>query len=277
MVNPRLATAICADANDALRRLLGANLGSHQAWLGFAREIRELIPLIEPVNKSGAEYVSPYVFVDRLSDLCNENDIVIPCSSGSAFTVMMQTFRQKSGQRIVTNKGLASMGYGLSGAIGAALAYPEKRVILVEGDGGFAQNIQEIGTARVNNLNLKMFVFDDSGYASIRMTQRSYFGGRYIGCDTGTGLGLPDWERLFAVWDVPVRRIGPNYEQDGDFLRRFAEPGPAAFVVSIDPEQTYFPKITSRITDAGTMESNPLHRMTPDLAPELLARVYKFY
>ena len=101
---------------------------------------------------------------------------------------MMQVFEQKSGQTIVTNKGLASMGYGLSGAIGAAFANPDKRVILVEGDGGFSQNLQEIGTAAINKLNIKMFILDDSGYASIRMTQKNYFGGRYVGCDRETGL-----------------------------------------------------------------------------------------
>ncbi len=58
---------------------------------------------------------------------------------------MMQAFAQKQGQRMITNRGLASTGYGLSGALKAALAAPDRRVILVEGDGGFAQNLQELG------------------------------------------------------------------------------------------------------------------------------------
>ena len=106
---------------------------------------------------------------------------------------MMQAFSQTSEQRMITNKGLASMGYGLSGAIGAALAANGKRTYLVEGDGGFAQNIQELGTVAILDLNLKIFIFEDQGHASIRMTQKNYFGGKYVGCDKSTGLGLPNW------------------------------------------------------------------------------------
>lgn len=274
--HPHVAHSLCADANIILTRLTSCDLGNHSQWLTYARNVRQRLPLIEPVNHTGPQYLSPYEFVDQLSDLCNSDDIVIPCSSGGAFTVMMQTFRQKRGQLIVTDKGLASMGYGLSGAIGAAFAHPERRTVLVEGDGGFAQNMQEIGTAQINALNLKMFIFDDAGYASIRMTQKSYFGGRYVGCDTNTGLGLPQWERLFSAWDISVCRLGPGYRNYPRFETLFTAPGPAAFIVSIDPEQTYLPKITSQIMSSGAMASNPLHRMTPELPPELIAEVGQF-
>ena len=60
------------------------------------------------------------------------------------------------------------------------------------------------------------------------------------------------------------------------FAARFAQPGMAAFVVKVDPEQTYFPKITSRITQSGAMESNPLHLMTPDLDPDTFGKVARY-
>lgn len=274
--HPRVDLTICADANDFLLRVLDGDLGNHRDWLSYARAVRDAIPPIEDVNVTRTGYISPYVFADELSRQCTQDDIIIPCSSGGAFTVMLQTFSQKQGQVLVTNKGLASMGYGLSGAIGASFRYPDRRVVLVEGDGGFAQSMQEIGTAKVNELNIKIFVFDDSGYASIRMTQRSYFGGRYVGCDTQTGLGLPQWDRLFKVWDVPTYRLGPGYASDPQFLGLFNNSGIAAFVVSIDPEQTYFPKIASHITESGAMVSNPLHLMTPDLSAALRAKFSRY-
>ncbi len=279
--HPRVATPINADANAVLTGLLAKPLGSHADWLAFCREVRAAIPLVEPVNHTGEGYLSPYNFVETLSTLCTPEDLVIPCSSGSAFTVMMQTFAQKYGQRLVTNKGLASMGYGLSGAIGAAFAGAgtegkPRRTILVEGDGGFTQNLQELGTVHANSLNLKIFLFDDNGYASIRMTQKNYFGGRYVGCDTETGLGIPKWELLFPAYSIPVLRVRPGYEQDPAFLAAFNAPGAHAFLVHIDPTQTYFPKISSRVTESGSMESSPLHRMTPDLAPELEAKVFRY-
>ena len=57
------------------------------------------------------------------------------------------------------------------------------------------------------------------------------------------------------------------------FQQRMAAEGPAAVLVHIDPKQTYFPKITSRVTESGSMESNPLHRMTPDLPEDVAAKV----
>jgi acetolactate synthase-1/2/3 large subunit len=274
--HPRVDMPICADSNDFLQRLLSENLGNHYEWLCYAQHIRTIIPLAEDINTTGKGYISPYKFVDFLSQQCIANDIVIPCSSGGAFTVMMQTFSQKEGQLIVTNKGLASMGYGLSGAIGASFRHPNRRVILVEGDGGFAQNLQEIGTAKLNALNIKIFVLDNDGYASIRMTQRNYFGGRYVGCDTKTGLGLPDWTRLFNAWDVPTYSLGENYKDDAEFQRLFNSNGLVGFVVKIDPEQTYYPKITSRLTESGAMVSNPLHLMTPELEKNIHLAATKY-
>jgi len=275
--HPNIELGLLGDANQFLEDLLEQKIDDHSDWLNYARSIRNEIPLVEDVNKTEKGYLSPYQFAKKLSKVCADNDVVIPCSSGGAFTIMMQTFEQKGEQKIVTNKGLASMGYGLSGAIGAAIANSGSRTVLVEGDGGFSQNLQEIGTAAINQLNLKMFIFDDSGYASIRATQRNYFGGSYVGCDRSTGLGLPNWEKLFAAWDVPVVRIDENFSSDKKFNAMFNGKGVAAFIVPVDPEQTYFPKITSRITESGSMESNPLHQMTPDLPEEQYIKVSKYF
>lgn len=274
--HPEVDLRLLGDANQFLEKFCESTLQKHLDWLHFAKDVRKNFPLIESINTPRDGYVSPFFLATSLARLSNALDIIIPCSSGSAFTTMMQAFEQKPGQLMVTNKGLASMGYGLSGAIGAAIANPARRVILVEGDGGFAQNLQEIGTAAINQLNLKIFILDDSGYASIRMTQKNYFGGSYVGCDRQTGLGLPNWDVLFSAWDVPVMRVKPGYENDPEFLDLFNSDKTCAFIVTIDPEQTYFPKITSRVTESGAMESKPLHLMTPDLSEEQVSLYLKY-
>ncbi|CAM3246695.1 acetolactate synthase [Sphingomonas antarctica] len=264
--HPRVDHPLAVDAEDFARRFAARPLSRHDDWLAEARRIREAVPRIEAVNQTGSGYISPYDFIVRLEALTRDDDLIIPCSSGSAFTLSMQLYKQRFGQRVITDKSLASMGYGLSGAIGAAIAAGgTRRTILIEGDGGFAQNLQELGTVAVNQLDLKIFIFHDQGHASIRMTQRSYFDGKYLGCDRPSGLGLPDWERVFAAWDVPVTTLPLNFDIDRAVLDRLAAPGPAAFIVPIDPEQTYLPKITSRITASGSMESNPIDRMTPEI------------
>jgi acetolactate synthase I/II/III large subunit len=263
--HPNVDHGYAADADDFLARFVAAELARKDEWLAHAQEIRAAIPRVEHVNNTGEGYISPYDFIVRLEQLTRPDDLIIPCSSGSAFTLSMQLYKQKHGQRLLTNKSLASMGYGLSGAIGASIARPDKRTFLIEGDGGFTQNLQELGTVMANRCNLKIFIFHDQGYASIRMTQRSYFNGKYLGCDPQSGLGLPNWTRLFAAWDVPVMELPLDFDTDDEFRARLESAGPQAFIVPIDPEQTYFPKISSRITATGSMESNPIDQMTPDL------------
>ena len=59
-------------------------------------------------------------------------------------------------------------------------------------------------------------------------------------------------------------------------MKLFNSYGPAAFIVKIDPNQTYFPKISSRMLEDGSMESNPLHLMSPPLDDDILKKVTKY-
>jgi acetolactate synthase-1/2/3 large subunit len=174
---------------------------------------------------------------------------------------------------MLSNKSQAAMGYGLSGAIGVALANPKRRVFLVEGDGGFLQNIQELAVARKNLRNLGIYLWVNNGYASIRMTQKTYFQGAWLGCDTESGLGFPDWPTLFSSFDIPVLAMGPQgfaCEKTQQFI---CEHPLYAMLVPIDPAQTFLPKISSFITPSGGMKSNPLHKIGPELPEELYNRM----
>lgn len=273
--NPGVHLPIQADANVLLPALLQQPLGAHQAWLAYCQEVRRLLPVSEACNHTPAGFLNPYDMVLELSGLCAPGDHIVPCSSGGAFTVMMQAFGLKRDQTMITDKGLASMGYGLSGAIGVAIADPIRRTVLVEGDGGFTQNLQELATVAVNQLNLKIFLFCNDGYASIRMTQKNYFQGAYLGCDVSSGLGFPDWNLLAAAYGIACFQLAEGWANDSGFQALWRDPAPALFLVPLHPEQAYLPKIASRVNASGGMESNPLHCMTPALSEEMAARVMR--
>jgi acetolactate synthase-1/2/3 large subunit len=279
--HPKVSNAICADADRFLDSLLsfldehGDFNSERTEWLAFGATVKEKLPLSEKANKALVGYLNPYDFITELSSHLDSNDVVIPSSSGSSMTVTMQSLLQPRGCRIVTNKSLASMGYGLGGAIGASLS-TKSRVIHIEGDGGFLQNIQDLGTMRRQCLPIKTFIFSNGGYASIRMTQLSYFNGEYVGCDEATGLGLPDWKLLANSFGINFYEINPENPFDQEVLARLCSPRPEFFLVPISQEQTYFPKITSRVTSSGSMESTPLHLMSPELDPRLYEECYKF-
>ena len=274
--HPRVDRAILADANVILHGLVRGVYPSRAEWQAYTRDVRELLPTNEAVNQTRPGFISPYVFYQRLSALSRPDDILVPSSSGGANFVAMQCIEQKTGQFVITDKGLASMGIALAGAIGTAIAHRDRRTILVDGDGGFLQNAQELATVRVNNLDLKIFIFANNGYGSIRTTQKNYFGGAYLGCDIESGLGFPHWPTLFAAFGIPVQALDERGLDAPEARAAFDAPGPQAFIVPIDPEQSYFPKITSRITSTGSMESNPLHLMSPDLPEEVAAQAFRF-
>jgi acetolactate synthase-1/2/3 large subunit len=273
--HPDVALRIEADSSKFFDFLDGLKLSRSTElveWLDFARDVRRLCPLNESINTSHSGFLNPYDFVEKLSECVPASSIVIPCSSGGAFTTMMQAFTQKEGQTIITNKGLASMGYGLAGAIGAAIANHEKTVILVEGDGGFSQNLQEIGTVAATSIALKIFIYSNEGYASIRMTQKNYFNGAYMGCDVETGLGIPNWASIFEAYGIACRTLTIDEMNSENFSTEMSDQKSRAYIVPIHPEQSYFPKISSSIGANGKMTSDPLHFMQPPL-PEAIAKL----
>jgi acetolactate synthase-1/2/3 large subunit len=272
--HPTIEAGLQADADVFMEKFIDLVNGkefNHSSWLEFGKTVLSAFPLNDVNNLTSPGFISPYVFMETLSAKLKSNDVIIPCSSGGAFTVTMQAFVPKFGQVIVTNKGLASMGYGLSGAIGAAES-TQSRTILIEGDGGFAQNLQELGTLAAQRLNLKVFIFSNSGYASIRMTQRNYFDGAYLGCDVETGLGLPDWSFIAKAYGLRYTKLEESGLVDSVLVEVLNRTEPEVIEVKIDPEQTYYPKITSRILPSGAMASHPLHLMTPDLSSEEIER-----
>jgi acetolactate synthase-1/2/3 large subunit len=245
-------------------------------WAAYVRRARELVPVLEAANETGVPGGSAFRFLHELSAATSPDDILALCSSGGTFTGALQVTDVKPGQIATTSPALASMGWGLGSAIGAAFALPGRRVVLSEGDGGFSQNLQELALVRRHDLPITMFILANRGYASIRATQRKFFGGASVGCDEATGLGFPDWEALFAAYRIPAARLPPG-ERSRDRLAALLErTGPAAWIVDVDPEQPNFPAVTSRINADGSMESNPLWLQEPPLPPAIAAEVGRY-
>jgi len=275
---PNTELAICSDSVEFLSNLFTERLqlSVEPEWVDFIQEIRDGLDYPDPQNLAKGNFVELHKFIRELSERLTSQDVIVPCSSGGTFNAVMQMFKHKQGQKVVTNKSLASMGYGLAGAIGASFAEPKRRVVLMEGDGGFAQNLQELGTVAVNKLNIKIFITSNRGYASIRMTQKSYFEGNYVGCDELTGLGLPKWKSIFDAYGIPCFEINSNNLWDKEIIEALENSSPMGFIVNLDPEELFYPKVTSALQADGTMKTNPIHLMTPPLGQELETRFMRF-
>ncbi len=276
--NPRPRTGFVCDSTYFLNIFADLIIRinpNYDEWFGFLQEVRKYIPTLEECQKTRNNYLSPHEVISQISTIAGTDDVIVAASSGGTFTATLQQFEVSSNQRLLCNKGLASMGYGLAGAIGAAVAR-NGRTILFEGDGGFAQNMQDLGTVWAQKLNIKIFITSNDGYASIKTSQKIYFSGNYIGCDQSTGLQLPNWEELFKSFGIRCVILEKEFLDKPSFQKLWNSHDSVAFIIKADPDQLYLPKIFSRVDSNGVMTSTALHDMSPELNSEVTERVFKY-
>lgn len=190
------------------------------------------------------------------------------CGDGTANVVTFQAAKIKKGQRVFANTGDASMGYDLPAAIGAAVASDGRSVICLAGDGSLQLNIQEMQTVYHNRLPIKLFIMNNNGYLSIRLSQRNMFH-RVTGESPQSGVSFPDVVKIAEAYGLPAIRIGSSNLEVG-IQRVLREPGPIVCDVLLDPEQPFEPRIASRQLPDGSIVSSPLEDMFPFLSDEEL-------
>jgi len=241
----------------------------HENWLAWCRERVERYPVVLPrhrENKDGR--INPYYFVERLSEYLDEHDVVV-CGDGTANVVAFQALNIKKGQRLIANTGDASMGYDLPAAVGAAVARGGKRVVCLAGDGSLQLNLQELQTVVHNHLPIKLFVLNNDGYLSIRLSQQNMFK-RLTGEGPESGVSFPDIVKLANAYGIPALRIG--YESiDAGIEEVLSVTGPTICDVLLDPDQPFEPRVSSKQLPDGRIVSSNLEDMSPFLDEKELA------
>lgn len=260
---PRLLEAIpTVETSDASAR--------HKDWLAQGKAWLRRYPVTLPEYWKNTDKVNPYCFNDVLFDQLHENEVVVT-ADGTACVTAFQAAKIKRGQRVYHNSGSAPMGYDIPGALGAAIALGGKqRVVCLAGDGSIMMNLQELQTIRGLNLPVKLFVYNNLGYHSIRQTQHNFFADNIVGCGTDSGISFPDFAKIAAAFGFPFRRCANHDELQGMIRETLEGDGPQMCEVILDLAQPFAPKLTSRKLENGRMISSPLEDMAPFLSREEL-------
>jgi acetolactate synthase-1/2/3 large subunit len=247
--------------------------GVHAPWLAWCRERIQRYPVVQDRQRQPGPPLNPYYFIEQLSAKLADDDVIV-CGNATSCIVPFQTMRLQKNQRLISNSGSASMGYDLPAAIGAAFARRGKRVICIAGDGSIQMNIQELQTVVHHHLPLKIFVMNNSGYLSMRMTQSGFFG-RLTGESASSGVSFPDMVKVACAYGIPSLRI----DRQSQFLqidRALAADGPALIDVILDPAQEFEPRSKARQLPDGRIVSPNLEDMYPFLdETELMDNVIK--
>lgn len=265
----KIDMTVCADVKDFIEAVnrSSAVLDNHKAWVEWGRKINEKYPACEKSYFDPSKPLNPYVFIDKFTKNLSDGDAVI-CSNGSACVCTFQGAVVKKNQRLFTNSGCASMGYGLPAALGVAVCRKGERTICIEGDGSLMMNLQELQTVIYNNLNLKIVILNNNGYHSIRQTQKNLFQPPMYGVCSDNGVSFPDFEKLSAAFGFPYFKVDSIEGADSQIQNALETEGPVVIEAFLDPEQNFSPKLSARRLPDGTMVSPSLEDMSPFLRQE---------
>ena len=240
---------------------------SVQPWREFCLELRERFPLLAEQQTGGpSPYADLYRLTDSISAQCRTDDVLVVSSTSRCNTAGHMAFRQKKGQMPISSMGMGSMGFALPSAVGAAFAAGlHRRLIVLEGDGSFQLNIQELQTIRQHGINAKIFVFCNGGYAAIATMQDRNFSGFHVASDAGSGVTMPDLERIAQAYGYPFVRIANNAEIESGVAAALGTPGPVLCEVVGDILFDEIPKCISSVNEQGVRVSAALENPFPFL------------
>lgn len=196
--------SICGNLNKVLRKL---------CRYGSRGNLKEKNWNLQSLGEK--TQVSKYVrdIFEVISGCLLEEDFCF-LDTGCSMVWTEQLLTIKKGQRLFSAFNNTPMGWSLPAAIGAAVSTGRK-VISINGDGGFQMNMQELSTVVRNNLKIKIIIFSNQGYGMIQRTQDAYLNGKYEATSISTGLAFPDFGKIMMSYDIPVEEIfeGEDFEE----------------------------------------------------------------
>jgi acetolactate synthase-1/2/3 large subunit len=204
-----------------------------------------------------SDILTSYEFLEHLNSKLPDNSTIIP-DEGGHLVWSMQSLKPKNNQRVFSNFGNSSMGYGLPAAIGASINNSNP-VICIDGDGGFQMNIQELQTVKHYNLPIKIFIINNNCYGIIKQFQDAYFNSRYIATEE-QDYSAPDFIKVANAYGIKSIEANKNNYKDVIDLA-LQEKGSILVNVVIDKEQKLTPKLEF---------GNPLEDMSPYLNDEII-------
>ena len=271
-LHPHLQQPIQSDAKKFLAELLrqrnSIRLPDHSAWDARCADWKNRYPVVTVVHREPRGPVSVFNLAEVIGTEVKPEDRLVVGNSGSAIEIYLLAFPTLHSQRLFHTAGLGAMGYAIPMAIAVATANPGREVVAVDGDGGFMFNIQELETIRRLQLPIKFFVLNNDGYASIRASQKAYFGESKLGSDRTNGLTVPSLTQVGEAFGLSAAVIKNQENLRADVRRVLEMKGPVVCDVNVVPDEMRAPRLQSYQKPDGSFVSKPLEDLFPFLPRE---------
>ena len=274
---------VWADAKDFLEAVVRkleereAPLSPQEWWRQQCRDWKKKYPSVLPRHwEENGKTANVFAFIRYLSEVLPEESLTA-VSNGACCVVGHQNWCIKKGTRFIINNAIASMGYGLPAAIGLCISGNRQDTVCLEGDGSIMMNLQELQTIVANKLPIKVFLINNQGYHSIRLTQSNLFSEHTkvgIGPESGD-LSFPEFSRIAEAFGFPYFCAHSNERMMEAVHRTLAQPGYAFCEIFTDTLQVWEPKSATKRLPDGRLVSPPLEDLAPFLdRQELLDNLY---
>lgn len=246
-------------------------------WLAICQNWKKRYPVtLQRHWEEDDGYANVFAFIRYLSSSLPENSLTA-VSNGACCVVGHQNYMIKKGTRFIINSAIASMGYGLPAAIGLCIAGKRRDTICLEGDGSIMMNLQELQTIVTNQLPIKLFLINNEGYHSIRLTQNNLFQEHSkvgIGPESGD-LSFPEYRKIADAFGYPYYSARSNEEMKEVVQEVLRQPGYVFCEIFTNTSQAWEPKSSTKRLADGSLVSPPLEDLAPFLPrEELLENLY---
>jgi acetolactate synthase-1/2/3 large subunit len=235
--NVRVDIPVVGDAKNALTALIKeVKPKARGAWNVKIAQWRSDYPLkyIPDMN-----IIKPQYIIEKLCELAP--DAIITTEVGQNQMWAAQFFIHKDPRKFISSGGLGTMGYGFPAAIGAKVGMPDCEVIDIAGDGSFLMNSQELATAVVNDIPVKVAIMNNGCLGMVRQWQELFFEKRYSA--TILGRGSPDFVKLAEAYGAVGFRATKPAEVEPVIRAALASDKPTLMDFIISPLEKVSPMV----------------------------------
>ncbi len=232
------AKVVLGAINDRLEKTEAQPVGAE--WVKTVCEWRDRWPLYTEDFEDFPGAIAPEVVLSHLSDKLNPEASIVTTEVGQHQMWAHQNIHREHARTFLSSGGLGTMGFGFPAAIGAKVGCPEDEVVCIAGDGSFQMNSQEMATAAINKVGVKVLIMDNRALGMVHQWQRLFYNERYSFTELDAN---PDFVKLADAYGWQAARISKPEEVDEALDAMLSAEGPYLLDVQIPIDQTVYPMV----------------------------------
>ena len=257
---------------EKINKKLKIKLKKKELWLNSLNKLKKFLDEDNKYKKNNNS-INSFRFINSLSKVLNGNENIVT-DMGTSFTCTMQSFKTKAKQRLFTSSGIAAMGFGLPGIIGAYFGDKNKLPICITGDGGLMFNIQELQTLINYKVPVKIFIINNGGYLTMKLMQQKNFK-KFVGADKSSGLSMPKFISVAKSFGFETIKLSDEVNFEKKLKNILLSKKATVCEIITPPMQDLVPRVQTQMNKDGTFQPAMLDNMYPFLGMEKVNKIRK--